>query len=390
MRSVNKSRRCFCLFLLEEVTHTVTTPSFTTLLSAARTVLQAGAKLVVMNLSNQSDSSDLLGGFRPMQPGLALVPLAAQFDQLMRETWPQGKNEAFLARVHKFVRGRLWPKLLKAFDVALLKVRALVNTALIKSLRCKVLSSTLHCFMSVVEQEVDVPLPEVPLLLHALLRCACFRHDAKHKAIFSLLRGEQLGRGEGEVPKAPGVQVKAAGEAPPTKKSRLAAEALPARWAAFADAAATAERALTVAKAGFAFHFLEGALVTALREGHWILLDEINLAPPQVLERVMGLLEGGSGGLVLLERGDSEPVPQHKAFRLFGAMNPATDAGKRHLSKQIRAHFTELYVTEPDDDADLVRPEKLAHFPGVSIVSSAGLSGSATAAIMPVRVSSKG
>lgn len=31
-----------------------------------------------------------------------------------------------------------------------------------------------------------------------------------------------------------------------------------------------------------AFH--EGALVTALRHGHWVILDELNLAPSEVLE----------------------------------------------------------------------------------------------------------
>ena len=30
--------------------------------------------------------------------------------------------------------------------------------------------------------------------------------------------------------------------------------------------------------------FREGALVTALRRGHWVVLDELNLAPSEVLE----------------------------------------------------------------------------------------------------------
>jgi len=30
--------------------------------------------------------------------------------------------------------------------------------------------------------------------------------------------------------------------------------------------------------------FREGALVQAVRQGHWLLLDELNLAPSQVLE----------------------------------------------------------------------------------------------------------
>ena len=36
------------------------------------------------------------------------------------------------------------------------------------------------------------------------------------------------------------------------------------------------------AEQGFAFAFVEGALVRALREGWWLLLDEINLAPAEV------------------------------------------------------------------------------------------------------------
>ena len=46
------------------------------------------------------------------------------------------------------------------------------------------------------------------------------------------------------------------------------------------------ERAATAADQGFAFAFVEGELVRALREGHWLLLDEVNLAPPEVLERL--------------------------------------------------------------------------------------------------------
>jgi midasin (ATPase involved in ribosome maturation) len=30
--------------------------------------------------------------------------------------------------------------------------------------------------------------------------------------------------------------------------------------------------------------FCEGALVTAVRKGHWVVLDELNLAPSEVLE----------------------------------------------------------------------------------------------------------
>ena len=53
-------------------------------------------------------------------------------------------------------------------------------------------------------------------------------------------------------------------------------------WAKFSESAASAERAAQLAEGGLAFAFQEGALVKALRQGHWVLLDEINLAPSDV------------------------------------------------------------------------------------------------------------
>ena len=53
-------------------------------------------------------------------------------------------------------------------------------------------------------------------------------------------------------------------------------------WARFSESVTAAERAAQMAEGGFAFAFKEGALVKALRHGHWVLLDEINLAPPEV------------------------------------------------------------------------------------------------------------
>jgi len=47
-------------------------------------------------------------------------------------------------------------------------------------------------------------------------------------------------------------------------------------WRRFAMDLAVAERAAAAAEGGFAFAFVEGALVKAVREGHWLLLDEVN------------------------------------------------------------------------------------------------------------------
>lgn len=56
---------------------------------------------------------------------------------------------------------------------------------------------------------------------------------------------------------------------------------------------------------------LQGTLAQAVKKGHWILLDEINLAAAETLECLSGLLEGSAGSLVLLDRGDTgEDCPQ--------------------------------------------------------------------------------
>lgn len=41
--------------------------------------MQVGVTLVVLNLSQQTDSADLLGGFQPVDPSHALLPLLEHF-----------------------------------------------------------------------------------------------------------------------------------------------------------------------------------------------------------------------------------------------------------------------------------------------------------------------
>jgi hypothetical protein len=56
----------------------------TTLTQLARL---SGANLVALNMSQQTDSSDLLGGFKPVGVGEALLPLLEPFGELLRRTW---------------------------------------------------------------------------------------------------------------------------------------------------------------------------------------------------------------------------------------------------------------------------------------------------------------
>lgn len=102
------------------------------------------------------------------------------------------------------------------------------------------------------------------------------------------------------------------------------------------------------------FQWVDGALVEAVKSGKWVLFDEINLAPVELLERIAPLLEPYPNSITLSEKSENIPIKRHPNFRVFAAMNPATDVGKRTLLPSIRTRFTEFYVGEPVEHSDLV------------------------------------
>ncbi|KAJ7217150.1 hypothetical protein GGX14DRAFT_602210 [Mycena pura] len=82
-----------------------------------------------------------------------------------------------------------------------------------------------------------------------------------------------------------------------------------ASWAAFERDVTEFEVQHVQAKGKFAFGFVEGPLVRALRSGDWVLLDEINLASPETLECISTLLHSPTSSITLTEQGSMEPVP---------------------------------------------------------------------------------
>ncbi|KIJ47371.1 hypothetical protein M422DRAFT_164312, partial [Sphaerobolus stellatus SS14] len=123
-------------------------------------------------------------------------------------------------------------------------------------------------------------------------------------------------------------------------------------WTTFTDAVDVFDIQHVRGQGKFAFGFVEGPLIHALRNGDWVLLDEINLASAETLECIASILQGPTASIVLTEQGSFAPVPRHPDFRLFACMNPATDVGKRDLPPNIRSRFTEIYVASPDTDKD--------------------------------------
>ena len=60
--------------------------------------------------------------------------------------------------------------------------------------------------------------------------------------------------------------------------------------------------------------FQEGLLVQALRQGHWIILDELNLARSEILESLNRLLDDNRE-LFVAEL--QEHLVPHQDFRIF-------------------------------------------------------------------------
>ncbi|XP_075058881.1 midasin [Mixophyes fleayi] len=222
----------------------------------------SGQRLRIVNMNQQSDTADLLGGYKPVDHKLIWLPLREGFEDLFAQTFSRRQNKTFLGHIQTCYRQKRWQDLLKLMQ------------HVVKNAMTKVQSG------------------ETELLFKD-------------------------------------------------------------KWEALSLRLNQAQQQMKMTENAVLFAFVEGTLAQAVKKGEWILLDEINLSAAETLECLCGLLEGATGSLVLLDRGDTEPLVRHSDFRLFACMNPATDVGKRNLPPGIRNRFTELYVEELENENDL-------------------------------------
>ncbi|KAI5781155.1 putative midasin [Geopyxis carbonaria] len=103
--------------------------------------------------------------------------------------------------------------------------------------------------------------------------------------------------------------------------------------------------------------FREGILIEALRKGHWIVLDELNLAPTDVLEALNRLLDDNRE---LLIPETQEVVRPHPDFLLFATQNPpGLYGGRKNLSRAFRNRFLELHFDDiPEDELGTILRER--------------------------------
>ena len=257
-------------------------------------------RLTVVNLSQQSEAGDLLGGYKPVNVRALAIPMKEQFDDLFATTFSLKRNERYLDVLGKAVAKAQWSRALTLWKEAL-----------------KMFDETLASPSSSTQSS----------------------HPDKSSK-----------RRKIESPKY---------------------RDLKAKWERFESDIHNFEIHLSNGSKALAFSFVEGNIVKAARYGDWVLLDEINLASPDTLESLADLFanENGVGpSLLLSETGDVERIQAHADFRIFGAMNPATDVGKRDLPMSLRSRFTEFFVDSPDKALDSLIPVVIAYLGGHSNV----------------------
>ena len=244
-----------------------------------------GFELRVINLSQQSEASDLLGGFKPLNALALAIPIKEEFDTLFDITFSSKRNQKYIHAIGKAISKSRWLRALTLWKEALHIVRD----------RFKSKSRT------------------VPIV------------------------------GDGVVE--------------PTPKKRKLGDTrnlqLQQRWEKFASSLHTFQMHIDSESKRLVFSFVEGLMVKAAKNGEWVLLDEINLASQDTLESLADLISNGIDDvptILLPETGNTERIHAHKDFRIFGAMNPATDVGKRDLPSSLRSRFTEIYLDQPDQD----------------------------------------
>ncbi|KAI0304301.1 hypothetical protein B0F90DRAFT_1235505 [Multifurca ochricompacta] len=119
------------------------------------------------------------------------------------------------------------------------------------------------------------------------------------------------------------------------------------------------------------FEWIDGPLVRALKEGHWLLLDNANLCSPSVLDRLNSLCEP-SGVLTLIERGlvdgITPTIAPHPNFRLVMCVDPQLG----ELSRAMRNRATEISLSLMRSQEDLRRLQDFHFLPPPLSDSDAG------------------
>ncbi len=97
------------------------------------------------------------------------------------------------------------------------------------------------------------------------------------------------------------------------------------------------------------FAWQDGPFLAALKSGHWILLDELNLANQAILEGLNACLD--HRGEVYIPELDKSFRLNRANTRIFATQNPYREgSGRKGLPKSFLNRFVKVFVNEPEKD----------------------------------------
>lgn len=88
---------------------------------------QIGQKLIVQNMNQQTDSSDFLGGFKPVDLRTLCIPLMNVFGVLFPKTFSRANNKDFIAQVKKTFESKNWMLLCRLLSQSLTAAQRLFD-----------------------------------------------------------------------------------------------------------------------------------------------------------------------------------------------------------------------------------------------------------------------
>lgn len=98
-----------------------------------------------------------------------------------------------------------------------------------------------------------------------------------------------------------------------------------------------------------------------MRKGYWLILDELNLAPTEVLEALNRVLDDNRE---LFVPETQVTIKAHEKFLLFATQNPpGMYGGRKELSRAFRNRFVEIQFNQIPSDELVTILEKRCQMP---------------------------
>ena len=112
----------------------------------------------------------------------------------------------------------------------------------------------------------------------------------------------------------------------------------------------------------------DGTLTRAMRQGDWVLFDELNTALPEVLTIINGVLDDSRA--VTLPNDDAERVMADPEFRFVGTQNPASGeyAGTGRLNSALLNRMIRVTMDYLDTEAEVSALKKHTKLGGNTVL----------------------